>query len=504
VDASGSSSQRDVRVPAPADEFWTSRAWWRRAGKTSIASWGSTVLALLGTVLAARALGPEDYGETALAIATATFVALFLDLALEEGVVHHGFRAIARGDTGALRSLLRTAFLFDLGIGVLLAASLVGLAGPLADVASGGELDPRLVQIAALMTLAATIDGTTGAVLLLAGRPDLRAWVMVGTNLARLLALLGAVQLGGPAPVVGAYALAAVVGAVIQGLVAWRVAWREWSRAKPTGEARAWFRPLVTFGIHSSLTTSMLSVERSLVLVLLGALSGPTATGIFNIALLPISVMAFASAPIRLVLYPEQARLAAGGEIGSLRRTVRGYTAIGFAVGIPGAVAGWFLIPWLVPALFSEGFEEAVEPARILLIAAVFLLAVGWSKTLPAAIGEPQLRTALSALSAGIMLTLTVLLAPRYESSGAAIAYSAAAVSVSVVWWWWFRTGHVLSEGLREPAVGPEDASRSLESAPDARRASTQTGPESRTPPSQDSVRTPTGSVLRRDGGDAS
>jgi O-antigen/teichoic acid export membrane protein len=431
-------------APQP-EEFWASRAWWRRAGKTSVASWGATVLGLLGTVVAARALGPEDYGETALAIATATFVALFLDLALEEGVVHHGFRAIARGDTGALRSLLRTAFLFDLGVGVVLAAVLVGAAGPLADVASGGKLDPGLVQIAALMTLATTVDGTTGAVLLLAGRPDLRAWVMAGTNLVRLLALLGAVQLGGPAPVVGAYAAAAVVGAVVQGLVAWRVAWRGWSTARATGGGRAWLRPLLTFGIHSSLTTSLLSAERSLVLVLLGALSGPTAAGIFNVALLPIAAMAFASAPIRLVLYPEQARLAAEGNVGSLRRTVRGYTAIGFAVGIPAAVAGWFLIPWLVPALFSERFDAAVEPARILLVAAVFFLALGWSKTLPAAIGKPQLRTALSALSAAIMLTLTVVLAPRHGSTGAAIAYSAAAVSVSLVWWWWFVSGRVLT-----------------------------------------------------------
>jgi O-antigen/teichoic acid export membrane protein len=468
VDASGGSSRRDVRSEAGADAFWTSRSWWRRAGKTSVAAWCATALGLVGTIVAARALGPNDYGLVALAIATATFVATFLDLTLEEGVVHHGFRAITGGDIGALRSLLRAAFLFDLGIGLVLAALVVGFAGPMADVASGGRLDPGLIQLAALMTLATTVNGTTGSVLLLAGRPDLRALIMAATNLARLMAVLAAVQLGGPAHVVGAYALAAVIGAVVQGLTAWRVGWREWTGAKTTRSARAWIRPLATFGMHSSLTSSVVSMEKSLVLILLGAIVGPSAAGIFNVALLPVGVMALATEPIRLVLYPEQARLAARGEVRSLRRTMTWYSAIGLALGIPCAIAGWFVLPWLIPMLFSDQFDGAVEPARILLPAAVCFLALGWSKTVPAAIGKPQVRTAVSALSAVVMLTLTAVLAPRYESSGAAIAYTAAAVCVSVVWCWWFFTGRALDDAPRRASVGHARDPGSLPTPPDA------------------------------------
>jgi O-antigen/teichoic acid export membrane protein len=468
VDASGGSPRPDARSEAGADEFWTSRSWWRRAGKTSIAAWCATALGLVGTIVAARGLGPNDYGLVALAIAAATFVASFLDLTLEEGVVHHGFRAIASGDLGALRSLLRAAFLVDLGIGILLAALLVGFAGPIADLASGGRLDPSLIQLAALMTLATTVNGTTGSVLLLAGRPDLRALIMAATNLARLLALLAAVQLGGPAAVVGAYALAAAIGALVQGVTAWGVGWREWTGAKTTRSARAWIRPLTTFGIHSSLTSSVVSMERSLVLILLGAIAGPSAAGIFNVALLPVGVMALATEPIRLVLYPEQARLAARGDLRSLRRTMTWYSGVGLAVGIPCAIAGWFVLPWLIPMLFSDQFDDAVEPARILLPAAVCFLALGWSKTVPAAIGKPHVRTAVSALSAIIMLTLTAVLAPRYESNGAAVAYTAAAVSVSVIWCWWFFTGRALKGAPPRASVGQPRGPGSLPSPPDA------------------------------------
>jgi O-antigen/teichoic acid export membrane protein len=161
-----------------------------RLVSSSIAIWGSTALGFVGTVVAARALGPPEYGKVALALAAATLVATLFDLTLEQGIVHHGSRALASGEIAELRSLVQAALLFDIGIGVVISGSMVILAAPIADIASAGRLEASVMQIAALTPLAATIDGTTGAVLLLAGRPELRAWAMAVTNLARLAAIV--------------------------------------------------------------------------------------------------------------------------------------------------------------------------------------------------------------------------------------------------------------------------------------------------------------------------
>jgi hypothetical protein len=143
--------------PGPAEDrgdFWTSRAWWNKAGQTTVAVWASTAVGFVGTVVAARGLGADGYGAVVLAIAAATFISTFLDLTLEEGVVHYGYRALAVRDIGGLRVLLRTSFVFDLIVGVAIAAVIIGLAGPIADVASGGKLDPDLIRLAALAQLA--------------------------------------------------------------------------------------------------------------------------------------------------------------------------------------------------------------------------------------------------------------------------------------------------------------------------------------------------------------
>jgi O-antigen/teichoic acid export membrane protein len=178
------------------------------------------------------------------------------------------------------------------------------------------------------------------------------------------------------------------------------------------------------------------STEKAVVPILLGALAGPAAAGVFNVALLPITVALTALIPVRLMLLPEQAKLAAQGDVPALRKTVRGFTRIGFAIAIPGAIAGWFLLPVLIPALFSSRFDSAVEPARIMLVAAVFQFAIGsWSKILPVAIGRPRLRSAMTAAYGIVSLGLTALLAGDLESTGGAIATTAAAVSTSMVWW---------------------------------------------------------------------
>jgi O-antigen/teichoic acid export membrane protein len=62
-----------------------------------------------------------------------------------------------------------------------------------------------------------------------------------------------------------------------------------------------------------------------------------------------------------------------------------------------------------------------------LLIAAVAQLCASWFKTLPAALGKPQLRTALTTLELMLMVALLLLLGP-HGVEGAAIAYSATAV----------------------------------------------------------------------------
>jgi O-antigen/teichoic acid export membrane protein len=413
-----------VRPPAA---FWRSRAWWNRAGRAALGLYIATGLAFLSTLIVARELGPHAFGTVVLALAIAGLFGTLLDLSLEEAVVHHGYRALARGDAAGVLGLIRASVILDIAIGIVVAASVVLLAAPLADLASAGRLDPGLVRLAALVTLASTADSTVSAVIQVAGRADLRAWGMAGANLARLAGVVVAVQAGTAEAVILAYAAGSAVGAIGQMLVAWTLVRRRWGGQGQTAVLRTPVRELVRFGAFTSITTTVAAANGALVPVVLGRLSGPTAVGLFRVAMLPVFVSDNASGPIRLVLYPEQARLAAEGDVHQIRQAVRTHTLAALALAVPVAVAAWFVLPWLVPAIYSDTFANAVHPARILLVAAVLRLATSWFKTLPAALGRPQLRTALVLVELAVMITLLVALGGR-GSEGAAIAVSATSV----------------------------------------------------------------------------
>jgi O-antigen/teichoic acid export membrane protein len=137
----------------------------------------------------------------------------------------------------------------------------------------------------------------------------------------------------------------------------------------------------------------------------------------------PVVVADGVSGPVRLVLYPEQARLSAHGELAQIRRAIRNHTLSALALSLPVAIVAWFALPWLLPLLYSDDFDDAVVPARILLVAAVVRFSTSWFKTLPAALGKPQLRTALSLLELVLMLSLLIVLGDM-GSKGAAIAFT--------------------------------------------------------------------------------
>jgi O-antigen/teichoic acid export membrane protein len=221
------------------EPFRIDRAWWRKAGSTSIGIWAATAVGFIATILGARAFGPSVYGAALLALAVAALVAAFLDVTLEQGVVHHGFRTLADGDIAGLRALIRHALTIDLAVGALVTALLVVFAAPIAELAGGGALDSTIIQLAALNVLASTLDPSTAAILQVAERQDLRAWAMVAANVCRLGAILVAIELdAGANGLVVAFAAGTAVGGGVQTWIAMRIARSHWPVPARRGELR--------------------------------------------------------------------------------------------------------------------------------------------------------------------------------------------------------------------------------------------------------------------------
>ena len=419
---------------AAAEPYWRRRAWWLQTGRSGAVLFVGTGFAFLTTVMAGRALGPTNFGVLALATATVAWLATFLDFSLEEAVVHHGARLLTEGKPGDVRALLRTSLKLDAVVGLAVFAIVMAVAEPLASFVSDGALAPMIVRLAAVEILAATVNGTTGAALLLGGRAELRAWAMAGTALLRLVGVLVAVRVssGGVEAVLWGYIAGSALGAAGQLLLA-RHAARAWGgprvERRPVG-----VRALATFGMHSSVTTTILAARLAVVAIVVGRTSGATDVGLLSVAMLPVTLAGVVTAPLRIMTFPEQATLAAEGRLDVLWQGLRAYTGVALVVGAAAAAIGYVLLPWLVPWLYSDAFRAAVEPARILLPAALVTLAIAWAKALPAAVGRPQVRTWVSLGELAVTAVAVLVLADR-GASGAALAVTIGTCVAGIAWY---------------------------------------------------------------------
>ena len=406
-----------------------SRLLWRRAATAALV-YAATVLGVLGTIVAARALGPERFGLLALALAASSFFQLLLDSTVEEAVVKYGYRYATAEDWGRLRRLFRTGAVVKWAGGAAAAVAVAALA-PFADTVFDTDSLTVPMLLAATIPLLQAPEGMAGAVLIVRGRYDLRAAFMVLSMALRLLGLGVGAQYGVTEAIVG-YALAQAVASASVGFVGWRGA-RQYPRAVPVplGEEAG---PIRGFVLRSAAGTGLVSVRTTLAPLALGVVAAPTQVAFFRAAQAPLTGFAALSAPVRLIMLTEQTRDAELGRPDLVWRSLSRYVIGAAGVCLVAVPAGWLLLPSLVPLVFGDDYRPAVTAARLLLLAAAIQLVFGWAKSFPISIGRPGLRIVAHGVEVVLLLPLVLLLGAREQAAGAAGAYLVATLGFALVW----------------------------------------------------------------------
>jgi O-antigen/teichoic acid export membrane protein len=414
--------------------FWSNLGWRQRVRRVAFLSWIGSLLAMATGIAMARLLGVADYGQAILALSITGFLAMLLDLTLDEAVAYYGTRSLVASEPGQLRELLNTALLIDALVGLSIGLIMVLSAPLLSRLVTESEGLSPLIRAGALVTIVATLNGTSAGALYIANRPDIVVGAQAMTALLRLILVIAGAWIGGALWAILAMALAQLIGSALQGLLAWRHVWQHLPPIRKRFGFITWGRRLASFGIRSSLNTTIASLMGNFVPILLGRLSGSREVGLFAVARLPLTVSSVATAPLRQLLLPDQVWLSASRARKPLADMIKAYTLWGLVIGVPAAVAGWFLLPWIIGVLYSQDFVSAVPAARILLLPGLLWLVFGWAKTLPAALGRPGIQTRLLAL--GSIATLGTVLALGGGAEEAAVGLALGQVLMAGGWTW--------------------------------------------------------------------
>ena len=402
----------------------------RRRSATAAWIYASVACGILGTIVAARVLGLDEFGVFATALAAVGFFQVLLDLTVEESLTKYGFRYVAAEDWGRLRRLFRQMLLLKILGGALASVVLVALA-PYADALFDADGLEQALLAAALLPLVQSSENVGATALLLHSRYDLRGVYQAGSAALKLLAIVIAAPHGVTETllaIVVAQAIATVAISVV-GVVA--------LRRFPPAPARTLgedVQGIRSFVLQSSLATGVISLRTTLVPLVLGIVAGPTQVGLFRIGQTPQTGFAAASSPARLMLMTEQTRDWERGERTRIIAGVRSYTKWAGVVMVVAVPVFFVAMPWLVEIVFGSEFEGAVDAARVILLAAAIHFAIGWTKTLPVTIGRPRLRIVTHGLETLVVIPLVAVLGAEWGATGAAVAVLASTIVFAAAW----------------------------------------------------------------------
>jgi len=390
----------------------------RGAGIAFLVQVSGAGLAYLLQLLFARWMGARDFGEYTFTIGWSMIAAVLAGLGLATAVLRFVPAYESHGDRERLLGLLRMSMLatglVSVGLAALGSALLIYLHAR--DVSSGWNvlLGLWLVPLISILTLQ---------------QEAARAFRRIGLAYAPalvlrpLLAVLGAgllIGLGMTLHSIGALAVtmaATLLAVVVQAVLFWQQLEPQLRNAKPKYEMRRWLRTALPLLLVSSFVVILLQTD----VVMVGAIEGPRAAGLYGAAAKTASLVGLVLIAVSAIGAPIFSALFAQRRHEDLQRLV---SALAHWVFWPSLAISLFLALFAKPVLglFGAEFTAASTVLTILLVGQVINAgagAVGW---LMLVTGHQDQAAWAYGWVAALHVVLLAVLTPLLGTNGAAIA----------------------------------------------------------------------------------
>lgn len=384
-------------------------SFFRATGVTFLAQIVRTIVGLALSVALARLLGAHGRGEYALALAVPGLISIFAQGGVGAAVAHiaarreydagetTGAALVFGGTLGALATVAGIAYLFATGW------------HPFPSVGAA-------VLIAGVATLLSTVPLSVLTSLFL-GQERYIAYNVMGFATSTVPLLIGVVVLfvgsGG--------AFEVVLTAAISGLAVLAAATSVIVRSEPS-RIRLWpAKPLVRrvwrFASLSQLGDALAYINYRADIVIVGALTGPRAVGLYAVGVALVERLWLLSDGASSVLFTKASSSPEGAV--SLTGLVARTTLI---VNLAASVVLYVAAEPVVRVLFGDEYLAGVRAAQILLVGVTALATARIFSSAVAALGRPGICAVVAACVSGTNISLNLLLVPSYGIEGAAAA----------------------------------------------------------------------------------
>ncbi len=398
----------------------------------------NALLGFLATVLLARMLGAQGYGIYAYALSLITLLALPVHAGLPRLITRETAQGLAQGRP----DLVRGAWQWSGRMVALLSLVVIVLGGPGLVAWQGGLTSPAgqtmawalaLVPLIALGNLrGAALRGMQRVVLgqlpEFALRPGVFLLLVAGLTLWNP-------DLLSPATAMMLRAVASLLAFLVGAWLLWTHAPEAVRRARPVVQTRAWLVSSLLFALLAGFGV----LNRQINTVLLGLFTAPEAVGRFRVAVQVATLAAFGLQAVNAVVGPRFAEFWVRGEKARLQRLVTRSAQV--VLLFNALVTGMFVLAGrpFFHFVFGEDFGASYGPLLILLVGQTVSSAVGSVAQLLNMTGHERDVVLTMGLAVALNVFLGVMLIPRWDIRGAAVAHAVSMSFWNILLWWRVR-----------------------------------------------------------------
>lgn len=392
------------------------------------------ILSLFYLGIITRALGVVGFGRFALITGAAQTLATLVAFQSWQVVVQYGVGPLARRDQGALGRLFRGSAVLDLGSAlagcVLAAVILEWWSEPLGI----GPTLKRATLIFAIVQVL-TIRSTPLGILRLTDRFSVAAVADSVTPIARFI---GAVAVLLVHPTLQGFLFAWGAAEVLTAGVYWYLVWRggELTLMRQGGSLRALLAEhpgMLRFALSTNASQTLGLSSKQVPLLLVGAVVGPAAAGVFRLAAQLAQALAKLSQLLARAAFPEVVRAVKDAPPRALGRMLsRLFLASGAAAIVILTLVALLGKP-ILNLVGGRDFRTAWPVLLWLAAAGCLDLATVGVDTVLTALQRAGRVLLIRTAGAAIMLAAAVALMPRYGGTGVAMAVTAGSAGVAAL-----------------------------------------------------------------------
>lgn len=407
---------------------------------------GAGLISLVSIALAARTLGPRDYGVLVLMHGYVTAVCAVIEFPTWQAVIRYGAQAETAASPARLARLLRFSAALELlgGLAAIAASiSLVPIVGPRLG------WPPEALALAAPYSLAllGSVRSVPAGYLQLVGRFDLLAAHSLVQPLVRLVGASCIFLAGGG---LDAFLIAWLLAAIAEFSSLWIVGWVCAARrlgpdlhSPSVGNVRRENSGIWRFLIASNADLTLGNLAARLAPLVVGWILGPAAAGLYAIAQRTTVVIAQPAQMLGNTAYAELSRLVAVGNSGeALRSTLIRIVLIAFAFATPVLLLTAVFSREIVQLMAGPSFLAAASMTTLLMAARVVALPSTPCSAALSAMGFPGQSVRINLLTnlASLLLLPWLLHGLGLPGSGIQAILQAAAASICLVAMVWQRS----------------------------------------------------------------